>query len=175
MENTEKKERVTYKVDSANKTVTVHHFTDTLSDGQWFDTTFDMSKISDEERLVLAARTSVITWRSSAGVKKLTAAEIVEKGLGNVTVDLSATTTRTKHVETEEEKRMKLLMQVIMSGKDIPGVLTVLQAKKELLSMPAFMEKVDEKVEESVEDLSEDAIAAGLAALEGDEAKNVSE
>ena len=103
-ETKEQKERVTMKIDGTK--VTVHHNTKTADGDIWFDTTFDFANVDEAQKLRWLAGARTIAWRASAGVKKLTSAEIREKGLITTTVDCSKTIERVKHVMSEEEKDM---------------------------------------------------------------------
>lgn len=139
-------EKRTFKVEG--KKVHVHHKTQTLDnkDGVWFDTTFDFSACSEAQILKWAADQRTIAWRAGAGVKKLTEAEINEKGLLNVTVDCSKTVERVKHVETAEEKELKDAINAALSAGKIKNMAEVAKMLKELAA------KKDEEEMEASED-----------------------
>jgi hypothetical protein len=112
----ENKERVTMKV--IGETVELHHNTKTLDGDLWFDTTFDFTNVSHAQLLKWAADGRKIAWRATAGVKKLTSAEVVAKNLQVMTVDCSKTIERVKHVETAEEKEMKDVIKALLAGQN---------------------------------------------------------
>lgn len=114
MENTENKEKVTMKVDGEK--VILRHNTKTLDGDAWFTTTFDFSNVSHAQLLKWAADGRKIAWRASAGIKKLTTAEVIEKGLIVTEVDCSKTIERVKHVETEEEKQVREAIKTLLAG-----------------------------------------------------------
>ena len=132
----EKKDKRTFQV-SGDKCIVKHRTICADNDkGVWFTWTLDFSKVSREQMMKWAADQRVIALRASAGVKKLTTAELEEKGLLEKEFDLSLVTERTKHVETEEEKELKATIKALtakgdMSIKDLLAKVKAMQAAAE--------------------------------------------
>lgn len=133
-------EKGKHVVDVEKKTVTFGHETKTLDGSIVITTTFDLSNVDLKRLLKRAADAELIAWRAKSGIKGLTTVEAKE--LDNVTVDCSKVTERVKHVETEEEKKIKAAVQAIMSGK---GGDTA--SLKELMDRAAALIKAREEAE----------------------------
>jgi hypothetical protein len=111
-------EKNTFTIDLAKETVTLCHETKTLDGKILCETTFDISGMKASRRLKRIADAEVISWRARTGIKNLTTAEAIEKGLQVTTVDTSKTIEKVKHVETAEEKKIREVVTALMAGKN---------------------------------------------------------
>jgi hypothetical protein len=122
-------EKNTFTIDAMAETVTLCHETKTTDGKILCETTFDISKMKKERRLKRIADAEVIAWRARTGIKELTTAEAIAKGLQKMTVDTSATLTKVKHVETAEEKELKALVASAMkSGGNMKEIMAKINA-----------------------------------------------
>lgn len=158
-------EKNTFVVNIGAKTVTLCHETQTLDGSVLFETTFDMSAVPMSRLLKRTADADVISWRARVGIKKLTTAEVLAKNLVKTIVDSSKSVERVKHVETEEEKKIRAAVVAIMSGKggDAASIRELMDKANALLRAreEAEMEAGESTEAEESEDL-EDELAKEL-------------
>lgn len=150
-------EKNTFVVNEKAKTVTLCHETKTLDGSVVFETTFDMSNVSAARMLKRMADAEVISWRARVGIKKLTTAEVLAKNLVKTTVDSSKSIERVKHVETEEEKKIRAAVIAVMSGKggDVASIKDLMAKAEALIKAREEAELEAGESSESDEELAE--------------------